>query len=92
MRLTVLALFIALPAAAYGAVCPQLEQSSLQFKGNCAEFGESCADHGCCDTLKCTYFSFLGMVCLMVPFCSDSRWVTEGLCRDAYVRSTQDSI
>jgi hypothetical protein len=30
MRLIVLALFIELPAAAYGAVCPQ--QSSLKFK------------------------------------------------------------
>ena len=69
MRLTVLALFIALPAAAYGAVCPQLglEYSSLEFKGNCAALGESCADRGCCDSLKCTYISLLGMVCLMIP-------------------------
>jgi hypothetical protein len=71
MRLTVLVLFIALPAAAYGAVCPQ--QSSLEFKGECAPFGNSCADRGCCDSLKCTYFSFLGMVCLMGPIFSDSR-------------------
>jgi len=92
MRLTVLALFIALPAVAHGAVCPQLAQSSLEFKGNCVEFGESCADRGCCDSLKCTYFSFLGMVCLMIPFCSDSCWVTELLCRDAYVSNAQNSI
>ena len=68
MRLTVVALFsIALPAAAYGAVCSQ--QSSLEFEVECAKFGESCADHGCCDSLQCTFVSLLGMVCLlMVPF------------------------
>jgi hypothetical protein len=77
MRLPVLALFTVLPAAAYGAVCPQ--QSSLEFKGTCAQFGESCADRGCCDSLKCTYVSLLGMVCLIVPFYSDSRWVTLSL-------------
>ena len=90
MRLTVLALFIALPAAAYGAVCPQSEQSSLEFKGSCAAFGESCADRGCCDSLKCTFFSHLGMVCLMVPFCSDSRWVTEHYVEMHTMRNTQN--
>lgn len=92
MRLTVLALLIALPAAAYGAVCPQLEQSSLEFKGECVQLGESCADRGCCDPLQCAYVYFLGIVCLVAPFCSDLRWVTELLCRDAYLRNTQNSI
>jgi hypothetical protein len=64
MRLTVLALFIALPAAAYGAVCPQ--QSSLEFE--CAPLGESCADVGCCNQLRCTYIPLFGMVCLVARF------------------------
>ncbi len=39
MRLSFLALFIALPAAAHATVCPQ--QSSLEFKVECAQFGQS---------------------------------------------------
>ena len=66
MRLTALALFIALPAAAYGAVCPQ--QSSLEFKSKCANLGESCADRACCNRLQCTFVPRFGKVCPEAPF------------------------
>ena len=56
MRLSVLALFIALPAAAYAAaVCPQHQQGSMDhFKVDCAERGQWCDDSiTCCGRLQC---------------------------------------
>ena len=76
MRLTVLALLIALPAAAYGAACPQ--QNPLEFEGNCAKLTESCADRGCCDSLKCKFVPLFGMVCpslMGAPFSLIYVWV-----------------
>ena len=66
MRLTVLALFIALPAAAYAAVCPQ--QSSLEFAPNCSLLGQSCQNRGCCNSLRCKTIPIWGPVCLVAPF------------------------
>ena len=67
MRLTVLTLFITLPAVAYGAVCPQ--QNLLEFKGECSLLGESCADRACCSPWKCIYDPILHtMVRLVTPF------------------------
>ena len=54
MRLTVFALFIALPAAAYAAVCP-LQQLSMGHTDNCAKRGEDCHTNVCCSGICVTY-------------------------------------
>jgi hypothetical protein len=52
MRLSVLALFIALPAAAYAAVCPQ--QHSMDFEDTCYQGGKMCfRDKPCCEPFQC---------------------------------------
>ena len=54
MRLSVLALFIALPAAAYAAVCPQQQDAMDYFQIDCAERGQWCNDSiTCCGRLQC---------------------------------------
>ena len=65
MRLSIVALFIALPAAAYAAVCPQGPQlGSTEFKVQCASRGEWCnADIPCCGRLQCAWNGF-SHVCL----------------------------
>lgn len=91
MRLTVLALFIALPAVAYGAACPQ--QSPLEFEDDCAGFLESCEDRGCCDQLHCSFAPLVGMVCLMAPFDLIRVGVLSFMyCRYASFTNTQDVI
>src|ERR1019366_8762711 len=71
MRLTVLALFIALPAAAYAAVCPQ--QHSIDSEVACAERGDWCNDEvPCCGRLECIWNGF-GGVCLLWRIFSDLR-------------------
>ena len=50
MRITILALFITLPAAAYGTVYPR--QSSLEPKDECAETGQLCRENSdCCSVI-----------------------------------------
>jgi hypothetical protein len=62
MRLSFLALFIALPAAAYAAVCPQ--QDTMDFNVQCAERGDYCNDSiPCCGRLQCVPNGY-GSVCL----------------------------
>jgi hypothetical protein len=64
MRLSFLALFIALPAAAYAAVCPQ--QHPTIFEDECAERGDFCSyDIPCCGRLVCEWNGY-GSVCLML--------------------------
>ncbi|KAF8483368.1 hypothetical protein DFH94DRAFT_306428 [Russula ochroleuca] len=64
MRLSVLALFIVLPAAAYAAVCPQ--QHSTNSEDKCAERGEYCSgDIPCCGRLVCNWNGY-GSVCLIL--------------------------
>jgi hypothetical protein len=64
MRLSVLALFIALPAAAYAAVCPQ--QHPTIFEKECAERGDFCgSDIPCCGRLVCQWNGY-GSVCRML--------------------------
>ena len=54
MRLSVLALLIALPAAAYAAVCPQ--QHSMD---DCGERNDYCSDEiPCCGRLECRWNGF----------------------------------
>ena len=62
MRLSVLAFVIALPAAAYAAVCTQ--QFSIDSGPQCAERGKWCnAEIPCCGRLECRWNGF-SSVCL----------------------------
>jgi len=62
MRLSVLAFVIALPAAAYAAVCTQ--QFTIDSGPQCAERGEWCnAEIPCCGRLECRWNGF-SSVCL----------------------------
>ena len=71
MRLSVLALFITLPAAAYAAVCSQPE--ALNVEGKCAERGAYCSsDIPCCGRLQCNWNGY-GSVCILAR--SDLCWV-----------------
>jgi hypothetical protein len=66
MRLSALALLIALPAAAYAAACTK--QLSIDSEGPlaCAERGEWCSSQiACCGRLECQWNGF-SMVCLGV--------------------------
>ena len=65
MRLSVLALFIALPAAAYAAVCPEgPQQGSVDFHAACSERGQWCnSEIPCCGRLECVWNGF-SRVCL----------------------------
>jgi hypothetical protein len=60
MRLSILALFIALPAAAYAAVCPQgPQQGSNDVHAECAERGQWCnSEITCCGRLQCVWNGF----------------------------------
>lgn len=52
MRLSILTILIALPAAAYAAVCPQ--QFSIDFDLGCVPRGGRCSDaNPCCGFFKC---------------------------------------
>lgn len=65
MRLSVLALLIALPAA-YAVVCPQ--QQTIDFGYKCVERGEFCNnDSHCCGRLECKWNGYTG-VCFMTHF------------------------
>src|SRR6266702_5967525 len=61
MRFSTLALLIALPAAAYAAVCPQ--QFSVEPEYDCAEKGESCYGRTCCGDLQCVWVGWHVGVC-----------------------------
>ncbi len=61
MRFSTLALLIALPAAAYAAVCPQ--QFSVEPEYDCAEKGESCYGRTCCGDLQCVWVGWRVGVC-----------------------------
>ena len=63
MRLTVLALFITLPAATYAAVCAQ--QKPIGFEVDCSPSGSHCRpdDNLCCDGLPCFLIPGAGFVC-----------------------------
>ena len=65
MRLSILALFIALPTTAYAAVFPQGPQlGSRDIKVQCAELAQWCNDNvPCCGRLQCTWNGF-SSVCL----------------------------
>ncbi len=66
MRLTVLALFIALPALAYGAVTPQQRAPESDQADYCeGHEGGGCLFDSCCPSLKCSGFP---RVCLVAPF------------------------
>lgn len=63
MRLTVLALFIALPAATYAAVCPQQNPIGSEF--DCTPIGSKCDpdNNSCCNGLQCDLVPRVGYVC-----------------------------
>jgi hypothetical protein len=64
MRLSALALLIALPAAAYAAACTK--QLSIDSEVKCAERGEWCSSQiACCGRLECQWNGF-STVCLGV--------------------------
>ena len=64
MRLSLLAFFIALPAAAYAAACSQ--QNSINVETDCAERGDYCNDDiPCCGRLQCNWNGY-GSVCITV--------------------------
>jgi hypothetical protein len=57
MRLPVVALFIALPAGEYVAVCPQ--QHSTDFEVKCAERFQHCSNEiPCCGDMVCKWTPF----------------------------------
>jgi hypothetical protein len=67
MRLSVLALFIALPAAAYAAVCPQ-QGTDLKVQA-CGERGDWCNERIiCCGRLECRWngFASVGPKCALI--------------------------
>ena len=66
MRLTVLALFIALPALAYGAVTPQQRAPDSDSADCESSVGRGCLIDSCCWYLKCSGGFF--PVCLVAPF------------------------
>jgi hypothetical protein len=63
MRLSVLALFIALPAAVYAAASPQ--QNPRHSDADCIPFGSECIydDSSCCEDYQCALVPRVGYVC-----------------------------
>jgi hypothetical protein len=65
MRLSVIALFIALPAAVYAAVSPLQRSTDPEVPGACAQLGEPCEVRSCCKPYACDGIGLQGLgVCL----------------------------